>query len=55
MANDEEPVENLFKIQSEADRAATVGKCMRQLLEDGGGLKWQQMSLASILRSSKQN
>ena len=38
MANVEEPVEDLFKIQSEAAPAANAGKCLGQHLEDGGGL-----------------
>ena len=40
MANckSEEPVEVIFKIQSEAAPAATAGKCLGQHLEDGGGL-----------------
>ena len=38
MANVEEPVEDLFKIQSGAAPAATAGKCLGHHLEDGGGL-----------------
>ena len=36
--NSEEPVEDLFNIQSEAAPAATAGKCLGHHLEDGGGL-----------------